>query len=248
MSKSQNKNALKHGAFSETIILPEEDPKDFEDLHNSLINEWNPEGPTEEDKVYNIAKNMWRKRRVNRCWRSRIARVVAADRAYWRSVERQMDRLTKVLEDEESGVPITEQDLPDKIGAQWATYFKKNIPREKYDNDGDWLSAVADKISDELDELVIHRSKSLTIEEDSSQEEFAERELALEERVDAKIDKDIMALGRIKTMKGIGIGTRSASVKNIPLQNDTLKQIESPPTQAAEDEDTTEGGDSCKTK
>src|SRR5215471_9621518 len=57
-------NALKHGVFAETIILPGEDPKDFEQLHRDLIKEWSPSGPAERDAVLTLAKCMWRKRRL----------------------------------------------------------------------------------------------------------------------------------------------------------------------------------------
>jgi hypothetical protein len=57
-------NALKYGVFAETIILPGEDPKEFEQLHRSLIQEWLPAGPAEHDAVLTLAKCMWRKRRI----------------------------------------------------------------------------------------------------------------------------------------------------------------------------------------
>jgi len=51
------------------------------------------------------------------------------------------------------------------------------------------------------------------------------KELALEERIDAKIDKDIVALGRMKTMQAMGLGRRHVVVDQ-PVQ-----QIDSPPIQ-----------------
>lgn len=36
MSKSENKNALKHGAFSQALILPGEDPNDLQELLTAL--------------------------------------------------------------------------------------------------------------------------------------------------------------------------------------------------------------------
>src|SRR5262249_16535304 len=59
-------NALKHGAFAKTAVLPWEDPEQFEELHSSLIEEWAPVGPTEQDAVFSIAMGMWRKRRLAR--------------------------------------------------------------------------------------------------------------------------------------------------------------------------------------
>jgi hypothetical protein len=37
---------------------------------------------------------------------------------------------------------------------------------------------------------------------------FADSEQSVNDRIDAKIDKDIKALGQIKTMKAMGIGQR----------------------------------------
>jgi hypothetical protein len=38
-------NAQKHGVFAEPLILPGEDPREFEALHSALIEEWAPSGP-----------------------------------------------------------------------------------------------------------------------------------------------------------------------------------------------------------
>jgi hypothetical protein len=60
MVKCENKNALKHGAFAEVVILPDEDPNELKELRAALYDEWNPEGPTEIHKVDSIAMGMWR--------------------------------------------------------------------------------------------------------------------------------------------------------------------------------------------
>jgi hypothetical protein len=66
MSKNRNQNAVKHGVFAEVVILPGEDVREFEELHQSLINEYNPDGPSELDAVCTLAKCVWRKRRLAR--------------------------------------------------------------------------------------------------------------------------------------------------------------------------------------
>jgi hypothetical protein len=58
---------------------------------------------------------------------------------------------------------------------------------------------------------------------------FADNEQSVNERIDAKIDKDIKALGQIKTMKAIGIGQRRA-----PITTEPMKQIESSTIQMVE--------------
>ena len=56
-------NAFKHGVFSNVTILPGEDQDDFAELGTALFLEWQPDGPTETDAVFTIAKCLWRKRR-----------------------------------------------------------------------------------------------------------------------------------------------------------------------------------------
>ena len=58
-------SALKHGAFSNILLLPWEDPNEFEALHRDLEEYFQPEGPAEKDVVNTILKCMWAKRRVS---------------------------------------------------------------------------------------------------------------------------------------------------------------------------------------
>jgi hypothetical protein len=66
MTKCENKNALKHGAFAEVVILPDEDPNELKELRAALYDEWNPDGPSEIYRVDSIAMGMWRRRRFQR--------------------------------------------------------------------------------------------------------------------------------------------------------------------------------------
>ena len=56
--------ALKHGGYSATGLLPGEDPVAFEKLHRDLISELCPDGPLQEDTVFDIARVMWRKQNL----------------------------------------------------------------------------------------------------------------------------------------------------------------------------------------
>jgi hypothetical protein len=57
-------SAYKHGGFSKTVLFPWEDADEFEALHHSLQEEWEPSGALEEDAVYTILTCIWRKRRI----------------------------------------------------------------------------------------------------------------------------------------------------------------------------------------
>jgi hypothetical protein len=54
--KPKQPNAQTHGVFAATAILPGEHREEFEELHSALIQEWAPDGATEEDAVLTIAK------------------------------------------------------------------------------------------------------------------------------------------------------------------------------------------------
>src|SRR6516225_4885067 len=64
--KHKRSNAQKHGVFAAPLILPGEDPHEFEALHAALIEEWYPSGPSEESRVFGIADAEWRKLRSRR--------------------------------------------------------------------------------------------------------------------------------------------------------------------------------------
>ena len=56
--------ALKHGGYAATAILPGENRPDFEKLHQSLIAELAPAGALEDDIVATIARMVWRKQNL----------------------------------------------------------------------------------------------------------------------------------------------------------------------------------------
>src|SRR5262245_790923 len=59
-------NAQTHGAFAEPLILPGEDPREFEAMHAGFIEEWNPSGLSEQRLVFGMADAEWRKLRSRR--------------------------------------------------------------------------------------------------------------------------------------------------------------------------------------
>ena len=60
----QKPSAFKHGGFSKTVLFPWEDADEFDVLHRSLRDEWQPSVALEEDAVYTILTCIWRKRRI----------------------------------------------------------------------------------------------------------------------------------------------------------------------------------------
>ena len=66
-------NARKHGGFMANLILANENGEEFQQLHESLIEEWNPDPGTEELAVLYLAQSIWVQRRVDRYHRREIA-------------------------------------------------------------------------------------------------------------------------------------------------------------------------------
>jgi hypothetical protein len=59
-------NALKHGVFSKTLILTDEDPDEYKSLLDQLLQELHPSGLLEQTLVERIALTLWRQRRLVR--------------------------------------------------------------------------------------------------------------------------------------------------------------------------------------
>lgn len=60
-----SQNALKHGLTSRSVLLPEEDPAEFDALRSELLDELHPQGPLELfyfDRIFTAA---WRLRRAH---------------------------------------------------------------------------------------------------------------------------------------------------------------------------------------
>src|SRR6267378_373022 len=59
-------NGLKYGLYAETLILPGEDPAEFDAMLDRLDAEHQPATPTEEIFVSQLAMASWRRARVQR--------------------------------------------------------------------------------------------------------------------------------------------------------------------------------------
>ena len=57
-------NAVAHGLTSRHVLLPWEDPAEFEALRDALIDEHQPKGPTEQHLVDQLSALFWRQQRV----------------------------------------------------------------------------------------------------------------------------------------------------------------------------------------
>ena len=62
--RRSSQNALKHGLYSETLLLPSEDPDEFNQLLASYLDQFQPDGPAERDLVHDMVAAKWRLQRL----------------------------------------------------------------------------------------------------------------------------------------------------------------------------------------
>jgi hypothetical protein len=229
--RRKRSNAQKSGVFAEPLILPGEDPREFEALHRRWIEEWNPSGPSEESRVFGCADAEWRKLRSRR-----FAEAKAISNS---------PRPDHPAFDEARGLIFFAYHLcrePDTALAEYASkllradkirYLNQKFPRQNYESSADWTVAVAEEIksvllptaagfsahdTDKLDpatealraEAVKMQSFVTTIHV----REFVDDDLDQQERLDARIARLIRELIEIKANKEVLRRTSIAERRN----------------------------------
>lgn len=114
-------NATKHGILSRHTVLPWEDADEYRELHDGLVAEYGPSGPTEVHLVEELTGIMWRKQRL------RMAEAGAARTALDRAVSelgRSDNSLfidTNIYDDEDGELKVDHRSLvsvpPEEAGA-----------------------------------------------------------------------------------------------------------------------------------
>ena len=203
--KTKQPNAQKHGVFAEMAILPGEVPEEFEELHSDLVEEWAPAGATEEDAVLTIAKGVWRKRRVQNFRAVQMLNNSANPMhpSYSEILGLRVFVALMTTEPEVAFAAYAKSSLrADKIN-----HLKQKFPRSDFKSTSEWAQAVIDEINSVLipnserdrqqgADLVSVSRSAATFSDD-----VFNQELALDERLDAIIDRAVKRLIQTKTMK-----------------------------------------------
>ena len=108
-------NALKHGGYTATTLLPGEDRAAFEELHQALIAELAPVGVLEEDTVSTIARVLWRKKNLSTFQLAALARAQLNEIKYEKKARHNFDV---------RGSALKKIELPElKPAKNWETRF-----------------------------------------------------------------------------------------------------------------------------
>jgi hypothetical protein len=222
-------SVVKHGAFARTAILPGEDPREFEKLHSALIEEWLPVGPTEEDAVLDIAKGMWRKRRFQKFIHAEIE-ICRSDHEHPLYDEAEgLHTILKIIE------TALASDLSKDEGPDFEEFMRLAIEnhtlkymarllwpqRSDYDSVSAWLGALRSVIRFMLraiesrgkdPDLLLHLSGKVHTPD------AVNHELAVEERINAMIDRAVKRLVQAKAVKQMLASTSPRSVDDQPAK------------------------------
>jgi hypothetical protein len=245
-------SAYKHGGFSKTVLFPWEDADEFDDLHRSLQDEWEPSGALEEDAVYTILTCIWRKRRIRD--KRNLDTLAALQKNDLKELsEKPLPFFDTKLEKniyslsnrpKSDGSPRYADKVSHLIGfssslygqldgqflelmigmlgEEFSTHLKREVPKEKYPTTPEWVQAV----KREVDEVLLPRARAEMESPDHLAAKAAEfittdrilEDLALEERLDAMVDRAMRRLAQMKFMKQVSRSSEKLLENALPLQ------------------------------
>jgi hypothetical protein len=188
--------ALKHGGYCSTAVLPGENWAEFEELHQALIAELAPTGALEEDIVADIARLVWRKQNLATFRRAEDVRTVWFGLSEKKFYEKYPD------------APAT----PDSPWSMLSDSERAKVV-EKTD-------AVIDELRKELGEdfRLVEIGDTATVER-------LLRDLKIEERLDALIDKCLKRLLFVRGLKSLQPVSSSAPPQPVPATIPSPKKV-----------------------
>jgi hypothetical protein len=190
--------ALKHGAYSATTILPGEDSTEFKKPHREVIAGFSPEGILERDAVDTVARLLWRKQNLV------TFRVAELAQAHRHAIQSERIAAALAEKDRLSFMPLDPAALE---------------PHERQAA----IRAAEAQARKELGEAyeLVEVGETATVER-------LLRDLAVEERLDAMIDKCLKRLLFLKGLKSLPMAFSST-----PPQPIAERQRIPGPTRAA---------------
>ena len=114
-------NALRHGVLSRYTVLPWEDADEYGALVATLVSEHDPQGPTEEHLVEELAGVLWRKRRL------RLAEAATHRRG-----------LDKALSSYRETAKVALVHVDDRADSEWSADVVRSTPADTKKTSETW--------------------------------------------------------------------------------------------------------------
>lgn len=214
----RHSNALKHGAFATELFIFEEDRSEFEELHNGFIEEFKPAGRMENELVLEIAKLHWRKRRIEKFY------VHEADWLCAHPGEEGLENLARIKRNLTKGTPcgaIWEQIK--RLPAPMYKAFEASVEYPSKEIDDNWIERVeniAEYIFRQSDIAISNHRKSPRFLGEAAAKlmDLSIKRIAIEERLDAMIDRLLKRLAQLKTYKEVVAAKDAGTPRNISVR------------------------------
>ena len=114
-------NSCKHGLTAETVVIANEDPKEFDELRADLENDFRPQTRMERELVDRLAGIIWRLRRVPqfeaaliRARQADVVKTLAIPTEEQKKEQRHVDHMAHFAERYRTALPIKKQREPEK--------------------------------------------------------------------------------------------------------------------------------------
>jgi hypothetical protein len=203
-SKWKHPSAQKHAVFSKFHIIGGEDPRKFQKLVDEIAEEWQPEGTSEHDAVFEIAKGIWLKRRFQLFLMVKATRNAAnPDHPSY---------------DERLGLAafLVRAKMSPEDAFSHGSHFlrkeqleslKKEYPKTNFKSEPEWFAAIEKAITSSLFPIYdavysdLETYHALLNSSATFTDDLFERAIALDERLNAIIDRATKRLIQLKAMK-----------------------------------------------
>jgi hypothetical protein len=204
-SKWKHRNAQKHAVFSRFLIIGGEDPRQFQKLVDEIAEDWQPEGTSEHDAVFEIAKGIWLKRRFQ------LFLMVEATRNAGNPDHPSYDEriglaafLARTKMSPEDGFSHGSHFLRKEL----LESLMKECPKTNFKSEAEWFAAVQKAINSMLPVFDAVYSNSETYyalmnPAATFSGDLFERAIAVDERLNAMIDRATKRLIQVKAMKQV---------------------------------------------
>lgn len=238
MSKQSKRanNALRHGLYASEIVLPWENEADFTALLEEFMNEYRPQGPTEQELVIDIARLRWLKRRIMRSAQQRfhadaiatrdgkVAKSGFVKRQKSFEVEaKQRDEIRHTLENLPGSITV----MRDELAAALEQAPKEGMAENEQVLAAQKFAQRVDTVRGAMDRFVLPNTKLIEdmIDEKSEVDlayssDTLERIIRLEGMMDTRFEKTLGRLLALQDMK------RTINVKKIEQTPSNRKRVE----------------------
>jgi hypothetical protein len=202
-TSGSRENGHKHGGYSEKIILPGENAEAFRSLHQELLAEFKPRGRSEKEAVLSLAQHYWQKRRLNRYF---------YDEATWLSEHGAYDEIDSadwyfLLLYQTTSLNFAHaiiRKLPDR----YLPFMLPELEKREHADDEKEIQ----RLKELLIECVALDERRLNLAKDTVQfkaetalfmRQLIEKKMAIEERLDSRIDRTIKQIAQLQTFKQV---------------------------------------------